>query len=112
VLGQLALPNGYYISTLIPDVANGRIFILGDAGAQGLDLILICFDSTTFAMQSLADLGFNTTSGYPTDLILWGSNGIAFNTGGDAVRVLSGTFGVGSHPATSAPKAISSAHIL
>jgi hypothetical protein len=112
VIGQIVLPTGYSIINMIPDVANGRVFILANAVAQSLDLILFCYDSSTLTMLSLADLGFNTIPGpYPSDFILWGSNGIAFNAGGDAVTVLSGSFATGSKPSTGALKGIAPVHV-
>ncbi len=106
VIGQIVLPAGYSIINMVPDVANGRVFILAD-GAQSLDLILFCYDSSTLTMLSLADLGFNTIPGpYPSDLILWGSSGIAFNAGGDEVMVLSGKFAPVSQPPAGAVKGI------
>jgi hypothetical protein len=111
VTAQIALPTGYSIINMIPDVANGRIFILADAGAQSLDLILFCYDSSTLTMLSLADLGFNPIPGYPSDFILWGSDGIAFNAGGDAVMVLSGKFAAVSQPPAGALKRIAPVHL-
>jgi hypothetical protein len=111
-IGRIALPTGYSIINMIPDVANGRVFVLADAGAQSLDLFLFCYDSSTLNMLSLTDLGFNTIPGpYPSDFILWGSNGIAFNAEGDAVMVLSGKFAAVSQPPAGALKTIAPVHV-
>jgi len=72
-------------------------------------LVLLCYNADSFALQSLTVLSLPDGGyypAYPSDLILWGTNGIAFNGGGDAVVVLSGGFAPGSTSAASTLKEI------
>jgi hypothetical protein len=90
-LGQFAIPGGYQIITLLPDPANSRVFFLTHVG-QSSHLVLLCYDAGSFAMTSLADLGDDDSEGYPLNMTLWGSNGIAFDYSAHEVMVLSGAF--------------------
>jgi hypothetical protein len=90
-LGQFAIPSGYQVITLLPDPANSRVFFLTHVG-QSSHLVLLRYDAGSFAMTSLADLGYDNSPGYPLNMTLWGTNGIAFDYGGGGVMVLSGAF--------------------
>jgi hypothetical protein len=91
ILAQYVVPDGYQISTLVPDAANNRIFVLAHAILSG-HLILFCYDATTLALRSVTDLGYDMTPAYPLRLITWGTNGIAFTSGENTLVVLSGSF--------------------
>jgi len=91
-LGQFIIPSGYAITTIRPDPANSRVFVLAHH-LESSHLFLFCFDSNSFAMRSLSDLGFDNSDGFPLTLVAWGANGIAFDYGGDSIMVLSGGFG-------------------
>ena len=90
-LGQFVIPGGYQIISLLPDPANGRVVFLTHVGTSE-HLVLLCYDATTFSMTSLADLGYDNSGGYPLNMALWGTDGIAFDYGGDEVLVLAGAF--------------------
>ncbi|TLZ28141.1 MAG: hypothetical protein E6K29_12380 [Gammaproteobacteria bacterium] len=90
-LGRFAIPSGYQIITLLPDPGNSRVFFLTHV-LQSSHLVLLCYDAGSFAMTSLADLGYDNSSAYPLNMILWGASGIAFDYGGSGVTVLSGAF--------------------
>ncbi len=95
-LGQFAFPVSDPIVTLLPDPSHGRVFVLQPNGEQER-LLLLCYDDSTFALQSVVDLGVdNHDVELTTHLISWGADGIAFNRNG--VLILSGTF---SAPPTS-----------
>src|SRR6185437_2322690 len=68
---------------------NLRVFILADSPRT--PLLLLCYDMQSFAMTSVtaldADIG-----GYPLNMTLWGTNGIAFEYGENTVAVLAGAF--------------------
>lgn len=91
VLGQFAIPSGYQIITLLPDAGNSRVIFLTH-NSQSSHLVLLCYDAATFAMTSLADLGYDNSPGYPLNMTLWGNNGTAFDYGGNSLVVLSGAF--------------------
>ncbi len=88
-IGQFTIPANYQVITMLPDAANTRVFVLAHA-TESSHLFLFCFDSSSFALRSLADLGFDKSGGYPLTLILWGTDGIAFDYDGDSIMVLSG----------------------
>jgi hypothetical protein len=90
-LGQFAIPSGYQVITLMPDPANSRVVFLTHDGSSS-HLVLLCYDAASFAMTSLADLGYDNSGGYGITLTLWGTNGLAFDYGGDQVMVLAGAF--------------------
>jgi len=89
ILGQFTVPSGYEVISLLPDPANLRVFILADSPRT--PLLLLCYDMQSFAMTSVtaldADIG-----GYPLNMTLWGTNGIAFEYGENTVAVLAGAF--------------------
>ena len=89
-LGQFTLPGCDPTVALLPDPSHGRVFVLQPNGEDG-HLLLLNYDVSTFALQSVIDLGLDEFDvGLTTHMILWGSNGIAFNRNG--VQILSGTF--------------------
>ncbi|MDE2138406.1 MAG: hypothetical protein KGJ68_13320 [Gammaproteobacteria bacterium] len=101
-LGQFAIPDGYQIITLLPDPANSRVFFLTHAMASS-HLVLLYYSSVSFAMVSLADLGYDNSGGYPLSMTLWGGNGIAFDYGGDSVVILGGAFTPAAQGAHASP---------
>ena len=55
------------------------------------NLYLLSFDTSTLAMLSAADLGFDEWDGrVQTHMAVWGLNGVAFNRLG--LKILSGSF--------------------
>lgn len=90
-LGQFTIPSGQQIIAQQPDPANSRVlFLVHDLHSS--HLLLLCYDAQSFVMTSVADLGYDNSGGYPLNMTVWGSNGLAFDYGGDSVVVLSGTF--------------------
>ncbi len=89
-LGEFNVPNGYEIIGLLPDPTNSRVLVLTH-DYQNSHLLLLCYDSDSFAMTSVTDLGIDGTNAYPVNMILWGTNGVAFVENG-AVSVLAGSF--------------------
>jgi hypothetical protein len=95
LVGQFVMPGGAtppanQIIAMVPDVVNGHAFFLVHNSQQS-HLLLFAFDLTTFALQSIIDLGYdNFDVALATNMILWGSNGVAFNRGG--LQMLAGTF--------------------
>ncbi|HEX5458892.1 MAG TPA: hypothetical protein VFX20_02890 [Steroidobacteraceae bacterium] len=90
-LGTLSIPSGYQVITLMPDPGNSRVIFLTHE-LESEHLVLFCFDASTFAMTSVADLGYDESPGHPLNMVLWGTNGIAFDYGSNSVMVLSGSF--------------------
>lgn len=90
-LGQFAIPSGQQMLGLQPDPGNSRVLFLTH-DLHSSHLLLLCYDTQSFAMTSVADLGYDNSGGYPLNMTLWGSNGVAFDYAGDSVIVLSGTF--------------------
>jgi hypothetical protein len=95
VLGQIALPD--YMPTepspeilcVTPDSANSRLFALVH-DYQSSRLLLFVYSLPSLAPQAYIDLGYDSFDVNITPrMILWGSNGIAFNEG---LQILSGTF--------------------
>jgi len=98
VLEQLQLPaelqadgtTDEQIVAVAPDLAHSRIFVL----LHDLDsehLLLLNYSASTYALQSVMDLGYDTFDvAITTRMLLWGSNGVAFNRNG--LQILSGTF--------------------
>jgi len=105
-LGQIMFPVTNYIVTLLPDPAHGRVFVL-QTYIEENRLFLLSYDASTFALQSVADLGVdNFDVALKTHLISWGTDGIAFNRNG--IQILSGTF----YAAPTSPSASSAgAHV-
>jgi hypothetical protein len=93
-LGTLSVPSGYQVITLLPDPVNSRVIFLTH-GLYSEHLVLFCFDASTFSMTSVADLGYDESPGYPLNMVLWGTSGIAFDYDGNWVTVLSGSFTAG-----------------
>jgi DNA-binding beta-propeller fold protein YncE len=91
ILAQYVVPSGYQLSTLVPDPANGRLFVLVH-GMEDSRLLLLCYDASTLALRSVTDLGFDETIPYPLHLITWGTDGIAFTSGEGSLVVFSGSF--------------------
>lgn len=55
--------------------------------------MLLCYSDVSFAMTSLADLGYDEAGGaYPLNMTAWGSDGLAFDYDGDSVMILAGAF--------------------
>lgn len=90
-LGTLSVPSDYQVITLLPDPGNSRVIVLTHE-LYSEHLVLFCFNASTFAMTSVADLGYDESSGYPINLVSWGTNGIAFDYGSNSVMVMSGSF--------------------
>jgi hypothetical protein len=97
-LGQFSLPtNDYPTAALLPDPSHGRVFVLQTSLAND-HLLLLNYDASSFALQSVIDLGLDELDvALTTHMILWGSNGIAFNRNG--VQILSGTLATSPAPA-------------
>ena len=109
-LGSFVIPDSYQLITLVPDVANARIFVLAHASTSS-HLILFCYDAVSFAMRSVTDLGYDSTPAYPVSLVTWGTDGIAFTSSENTLVVLSGTFESTGSAASTMMKAISPARI-
>ncbi len=101
-LGQFAIPTDYQVITLLPDAANSRVLVLTH-GSTSSHLVLLCYSSVSLAMVSLADLGYDASEGYPLNMTLWGSNGIAFDYDGDSVVILGGAFTPSAQGAHASP---------
>jgi hypothetical protein len=108
-LGQFMIPSALGgVGVVLPDLANSRVFFLMNSGASNR-LTLLCYDPVTFALISLTDLGVDP--GYnPPDMILWGTDGIAFVDGLDSVQILSGGFGAGSMSASAVKRTTANFH--
>jgi hypothetical protein len=96
VLDQVALPpstsspSPYVILCLTPDIANNRLFVLSNDG-QSSHLLLLIYALPALTLQGAIDLGFDSFDvSIQTHLILWGTQGIAFNRNG--LQILSGSF--------------------
>jgi len=100
-LGQFIIPSALGgAGIVLPDLANSRVFFLMNSGASNR-LTLLCYDPVTYAFISLTDLG--PDPGYdPPDMILWGTDGLAFVLDLDSIQILSGGFGVSSMSASAA----------
>jgi hypothetical protein len=85
---QVAEPQQDEIIAMVPDAANGHAFLLV-RNSQSSHLLLLTYDLSTFTLQSVIDLGLDAGP-QPTDMILWGANGVAFNRNG--LQMLAGTF--------------------
>jgi hypothetical protein len=84
------LPNPFSILCVTPDSANGRVFILARNG-QTSHLYLLTYALPSLVMQSVIDLGYDSFDvSVTTRMILWGSQGVAFNRNG--LQILSGSF--------------------
>jgi hypothetical protein len=89
-LGQFLFPVSDYIVTLLPDLSHGRVFVLQPDGRINR-LFLLSYDASTFALQSVVNLGYDSFDvALTTHLIAWGTDGIAFNRNG--VQILAGSF--------------------
>jgi hypothetical protein len=92
-----------------PDPANGHTFVLTH-DADTSHLVLLTYDLSSFALQSIIDFGYDSFDvNITTHMILWGSNGIAFNRGG-VLQMLAGSFV--AVPTASAAKASRRSHLL
>ena len=97
VVSQIALPNPgnaspnpFSILCVTPDSTNNRIFVLTH-NAQSSHLVLLIYALPNLAMQGAIDLGYDTFDvKLTTRMVLWGSQGVAFNRNG--LQILSGTF--------------------
>jgi hypothetical protein len=115
-VGQYALPAPAVgepqldqIVAVIPDPANGHTFVLTH-DADTSHLVLLTYDLSSFALQSIIDFGYDSFDvNITTHMILWGSNGIAFNRGG-VLQMLAGSFV--AVPTASAAKASRRSHLL
>jgi len=90
VLGRFRMPEGYQITAVLPDVANGRAFVMTRQPLQSRRMLL-CFDLSSFALRSLAIAGGSESVISSTSLIPWGANGLAFVTGTELIA-MSGSF--------------------
>ncbi len=96
VLGQIVLPDALTTSPntellcVTPDSANSRLFALVH-DVQSERLALFVYSLPSLAVQAYIDLGNDGfDSNLTTRMIVWGSNGIAFNR--PNLVILSGTF--------------------
>ena len=118
ILEEVALPptpsdpNAYGILCLTPDIANHRLFILAN-DSRTSKLVLLIYALPSLSLQGAIDFGFDSFDGnIQTRLILWGTNGIAFNRNG--LQILSGSFSApGSGSTTTGARRTSAAlHVL
>lgn len=97
IAGQIVLPdpgnaspNPFSILCVTPDSTNGRVFVLARNG-ESSHLYLLTYALPGLAMQAVIDLGYDSFDvNVTTRMILWGSQGVAFNRNG--LQILSGTF--------------------
>lgn len=97
VMGRIDIPVDEQVIAMVPDPLHGRIFFLAHYSFEP-NQHLLCYDITTLAMQSIADLGFDAYDGQRVTrhMITWGSTGVAFNSNG--LRILEGTFSASPQP--------------
>ena len=114
VLGQITLPDyspfqaSPEILCVTPDAANSRLFVLVH-DYQSSRLLLFVYSLPSLAVQAYIDLGYDSFDvNIATRLILWGSNGIAFNRNG--LQILSGTFPGSCQRRHSIDKAVEAEH--
>ncbi len=97
VVGQIALPdpgnvspNPFFILCVTPDSTNERVFVL-TRNRQTSRLVLLVYALPSLALRGTIDLGYDSFDvNVTTRMILWGSQGVAFNRNG--LQILSGTF--------------------
>jgi hypothetical protein len=97
VLGQVALPDNSSVSPnsggilcVTPDSAHARLFVLVHDG-QSSHLLLFVYQLPSLALQGAIDLGYDSFDvAVTTRMILWGTQGLAFNRNG--LQILSGSF--------------------
>lgn len=71
-------------------MANNRLFVL-TRDAESSHLVLLIYTLPSLTMQGAIDLGYDVGDGtIQPSMVLWGSNGIAFNR--DGLQILSGSF--------------------
>lgn len=98
ILGQFQLPayliadgtTADQIVAVTPDLMHSRAFVLLH-DAESEHLLLLNYSTSTYALQSVMDLGYDTFDvAVTTRMLLWASNGVAFNRNG--LQILSGTY--------------------
>lgn len=93
-------PSPFGILCMTPDVANNRLFVLS-SNWQSSHLYLLVYTLPAMTMQGVIDLGYDNGDGtLQTHLILWGSQGVAFNRNG--LQILSGIFSGSANDGTTA----------
>jgi hypothetical protein len=100
VVPSTGLPAGVFQASglMVPDSKLNAAFFLGQTQSQiggTTDYTLEAFNLTQFT--SVAEITIPNVIGTPLRLIRWGQDGLAFNTDGGEVYIVSGTF-VGSVP--------------
>ncbi len=82
---------------MVPDSTLNAAFFLGQTGSQlgGGSFTIESFNQTQFT--PVAEITIPNVKGNPLRLIRWGQDGLAFNTDGGEVYIISGTF-VGAVP--------------
>src|SRR6185503_17911836 len=83
LLGTFSVGNSFFnfnSTAFVPDVAAGRAYYLAP-GQTNATVILKAFDINTFV--PVGSLTISGVTGFPTSLVRWGPNGLAFRTSGD-----------------------------
>ncbi|MGI8656754.1 MAG: Calx-beta domain-containing protein [Pyrinomonadaceae bacterium] len=82
LVGTFTIPSGIgsYISVVIPDSANGRVFFLV---SQGANVQLRAYDINTFL--PIGSLTISGVNGTVSSLVRWGANGLAFRTSSNQI---------------------------
>lgn len=75
------------LAGILADPSNNRVFLLQPLNDD--HNYLYVYNATTFALQSIVDVGPDFGTSMP-HMILWGTNGLAFNANG--LQILSGSF--------------------
>lgn len=97
IVPSTGLPAGVFAASgiMVPDSTLNKAFFLGQTQSQfgSSNYTIESFDLTHFT--PLSSLVVPNVQGFPLRLIRWGTNGLAFNTNGGQVFLVSGIF-VGS----------------
>jgi hypothetical protein len=83
---------------MVPDSTLNRAFFLGQTQSQvgSNNFTIESFDLTHFT--PLNSITISNVQGNPLRLIRWGSNGLAFNSSGGQIILISGTFVTSAAP--------------
>lgn len=88
------LPAGVFLASgvMVPDSTLNRAYFLGQTQSQvgSNNFTIESFDMTHFT--PLNSITISSLQGNPLRLIRWGTNGLAFNTNGGQIILISGTF--------------------
>jgi hypothetical protein len=86
-LGRIQIDEDFQPISMVPHASRERGFFIVRDGLSS-HLLLLSYDLQTFALTSIADLGYDSTSGaVRRQLVRWGTHGLAFANGTEVLVI-------------------------